>query len=76
MMLTVQGLQTIQQEQHLPSEESQDQVKGGLSLNIIVCLQLLASKDQPLLIRGNALLVLNFGVNIVNGFGGLSSVSL
>ena len=30
-------------------------------------LQLLASKDQPLLVRGNSLLVLDLGLDILNG---------
>ena len=41
------------------SSQTQDQVKGGLLLDIVVSqgasiLQLLASKDQPLLVRGDA----------------------
>lgn len=34
-------------------------------------LELLASKDQSLLVRGNALLVLDLGLDIVNGVRGL-----
>ena len=34
--------------------------------------QLLASKDQTLLIWGNALLVLDFGLNVFNRIGGLN----
>ena len=45
------------------STKAQDEVKGGLLLNVVVgkgaaILQLLSSKDQTLLVRGNALLVL------------------
>merc|ERR1711878_35383 len=46
------------------SSQPQDQVKSRLLLDVVVresssILQLLASKDQPLLVWGNALLVLN-----------------
>ncbi|KAI5615602.1 hypothetical protein C0J50_0283 [Silurus asotus] len=52
--------------------ESQDQMECGLLLNVVVrqgatIFQLLASKDQPLLIWGNAFLVLDFGLDILNG---------
>ena len=45
------------------SPQPQDQVKGGLLLDVVIgegpaVLQLLASEDQPLLVRGDALLVL------------------
>ena len=52
--------------------QPQDQVQGGLLLDVVVCqrasiLQLLASEDQTLLVRGNAFLVLDLGFDIVNG---------
>ena len=45
------------------SPQPQDQVEGGLLLDVVIgegpaVLQLLASEDQPLLVRGDALLVL------------------
>ena len=45
------------------SAQAQHQVKGGFLLNVVVreraaVLKLLAGKDQPLLVRGDALLVL------------------
>ena len=45
-------------------------------LNVIVresaaVLELLASEDQALLVRGNALLVLNLLLNVLNRVGGL-----
>merc|ERR1711971_881144 len=54
------------------STEPEDQVKGTLLLDVVVrkgaaIFKLLASKDQSLLIWGNAFLVLNFGLNILNG---------
>jgi len=54
------------------SPQSEDQVKGGFFLDVVVrqgpaIFQLLASKDQPLLIWGDSLLVLNLGLHIFNG---------
>jgi len=51
-------------------------VKGRLLLDVVVgqgpaILQLLAGKDQPLLIWGNALLVLDLSLDVLNGIGGL-----
>merc|ERR1712013_281637 len=50
-------------------------MKSGLLLDVVIAqgttiLKLLSSKDQALLIRRNAFLVLNFGLHIVNGIGG------
>lgn len=47
-------------------------MKGRLLLNVIVresaaVLKLLASKDQALLVRGDALLVLNLRLDVVDG---------
>ena len=52
--------------------ETEDQVKGGLLLNVVITqsspvLQLFASKDESLLIGWNALLILNFGLHVVDG---------
>ena len=52
--------------------ESEDQVKSGLLLNVVVgessaVLQLLAGEDQSLLVRGDALLVLNLGLHVLDG---------
>ena len=59
---------------HTPTQ-TQHQVKGGFLLNIVVrkstsIFQLLSSENQTLLIRGNSLLVLNLGLDIVNGVRG------
>jgi hypothetical protein len=56
--------------------KTKNQVEGGLLLNIVVrkgaaILELLASENQALLVRRNALLVLNLGLDIVDGIGGL-----
>jgi hypothetical protein len=52
-------------------------VKGGLLLNVVVAqgtaiLKLLACENQALLVRRNAFLVLNLGLDIVDGVGGLN----
>lgn len=56
--------------------KSQHQMKGGLLLDVVVrqstaIFQLLASEDQPLLIRRNSFLILDLGLDIlysVRGF--------
>jgi hypothetical protein len=50
--------------------ETEDQVKSRLLLDVVVgkstaVLELLAGEDQALLVRGNALLVLDLGLDIV-----------
>merc|ERR1719187_1948459 len=57
--------------------ETKDKMKGGLLLDVVVgkgpaILKLLASKDETLLIRRNAFLVLNLGLDIFNGIAGLN----
>merc|ERR1712173_205559 len=47
-------------------------MEGALLLDVVVgeshsVLQLLASEDQPLLIRGDSLLVLDLGLDVLNG---------
>jgi hypothetical protein len=47
-------------------------VKGRLFLNVVVgkgtaVLKLFAGEDQALLIRGNALLILNLGLDVIDG---------
>jgi len=56
----------------LSSPKTQHQVEGGFFLDVVVrqgaaIFQLLASKDQPLLVRGDAFLVLNLRLYILNG---------
>ncbi|KAI3420090.1 hypothetical protein GPALN_016269 [Globodera pallida] len=51
--------------------EAKDQVKSGLLLNVVVghraaIFELFAGKDQPLLIRRDALLVLDLRLHVVN----------
>jgi hypothetical protein len=52
--------------------ETENQVQGGLFLDVVIresapILQLLSSEDQTLLIRGDSLLILDLGFDIVNG---------
>ncbi len=59
------------------SPEAEHQVEGGLLLDVVVrqrasILQLLASEDQTLLVRRNAFLVLDLGLDILNGVAGLN----
>jgi len=58
------------------SSEPQHKMEGRLLLDVVVgkssaILQLLASEDQPLLIWGNAFLVLDLGLDILNAIGRL-----
>merc|ERR1712014_303063 len=58
------------------SPEPEDEVKGRLLLDVVVrkspaILQLLASEDQPLLIWGDSLLVLDLGLDVLNAVRGL-----
>jgi len=53
------------------STEAKHEMKGGLLLDVVIrkgatVLELLAGKDQSLLVRGNALLILDFGFDIVD----------
>ena len=54
--------------------QAQDEMQCGLLLNVVVgegtaILELLAGEDQALLVWGNALLVLNLRLHVVNGIG-------
>jgi hypothetical protein len=57
--------------------EAEDKVERGFLLDVIVgkgatILKLLSSKDQTLLIRRDALLILNFRLDIVDSIAGLN----
>ena len=59
------------------ASESKDKMKSRLLLDVIVresssVLELLAGEDQSLLIRGNALLVLDLSLDILDGVRGLN----
>merc|ERR1711992_288236 len=54
------------------SPESENKMEGALLLDVVVgggssVLELLASEDQPLLVWGNAFLVLDLGLDVLNG---------
>ena len=54
------------------SSESEDQMKGGLFLDVVVgegsaVFELLSSEDESLLIGWDAFLVLDLGLDILNG---------
>merc|ERR1712174_1119 len=54
------------------SSQSEHKMKSALLLDVVVrkgpsILKLLSSKDQPLLVWGNSLLVLDLGLDILNG---------
>merc|ERR550519_1417309 len=56
------------------SSKSEDQVKSRLFLDVVVgqgpsIFQLFPGKDQPLLVWGDSLLVLDLGLDILNGVG-------
>ena len=51
-------------------------MESGLLLDVVVrerpaVLQLLAGEDQPLLVRGDALLILNLRLDVLDGVRGL-----
>merc|ERR1719291_398591 len=59
-----------------PAAEPQDEVEGALLLDVVIgegssVLQLLPREDEPLLVRGNTLLVLNLCFNVLDGVGRL-----
>jgi hypothetical protein len=52
-------------------------MEGGLLLDVIIgestaILKLLAGEDQTLLVRGNTLLILDLGLNIIDGIRGFN----
>jgi len=64
--------QGLDENLHRTTTKSQHQVKSGLLLNVVVresaaVLELLACENQTLLLRGNALLVLDLSLDVLNG---------
>merc|ERR1712004_175990 len=58
------------------STKTENQMKSRLLLDVVIgegppVLKLLASKDQPLLVWGDSLLVLDLGLNVFDGVGRL-----
>ena len=63
---------TTHQRTSAPATQTQHQVECGLLLDVVVSqgaaiLQLLAGEDEALLVRGNALLVLDLALHILDG---------
>ena len=61
----------------MSTAQTQHKVQCRFLLDVVVAqgatiLQLLTSKDQALLVRGNALLVLDLALHIVDGIRGLN----
>merc|ERR1712115_283204 len=59
------------------SSQSEDQVKSRLLLDVVIgesssVLELFSSEDQSLLIWGNSLLILDLGLDVLNGVAGLN----
>ena len=78
--LDVQGnslaSQSLDEDLHATAE-SEHEMESGLLLNVIVrkgsaIFELLASEDQSLLIRGDTLLILDLGLDVLNGVRGLN----
>ena len=62
---------------HDTTTEAEHEVQGGLLLDVVVSqgaslLELLAGEDEALLIRGDALLILDLGLDVLNGIVGLN----
>merc|ERR1711910_191202 len=58
------------------SSQSENKMESALLLDIVIrksssVLELLSSEDQPLLVWGNAFLILNLGLHVLNGIRGL-----
>ena len=67
----------IEVKRSLASSEPQDEVKSGFLLDVVVregaaVLELLSGEDEPLLIWGNAFLVLDLSLDSLNGVRGLN----
>jgi len=68
--------QGLDEDLHGTTSESEHQVQGGLFLDVVVrecstVLELLTREDEPLLLRGDALLVLDLGLDVGDGIVGL-----
>ena len=56
----------------LSASESEDEMEGGLLLDVVVgegstVFELLSSEDESLLIRWNSFLILDLGLDVLNG---------
>ena len=69
--------ESLDEDLHDTASESEDEVECGLLLDVVVgegaaIVELLTREDQSLLIRGDALLVLDLGLHGLNRVGGLN----
>jgi hypothetical protein len=70
LVAVVLGSERLERRLDDATTETEDQVESRLLLDVVVgkgaaILELLAGEDQTLLVRGNALLVLDLGLDIV-----------
>jgi hypothetical protein len=77
LLAVVLGGQGLERGLNDATTETEDQVQSRLLLDVVVgeraaVLELLAGEDQALLVRGDALLVLDLGLDIVNSVAGLN----
>jgi hypothetical protein len=68
--------QSLDKDLHATAE-TEDQMQGGFLLDVVVAesatvLELLAGEDETLLIWGNSFLVLDLGLDVLNGVGWLN----
>jgi hypothetical protein len=77
LLTVVLGSEGLKRGLNDTTTETEDQVEGRLLLDVVVrkgatVLELLAGKDKTLLVRRNALLVLDLGLDVVDGVGRLN----
>ncbi|GAO45925.1 hypothetical protein G7K_0171-t1 [Saitoella complicata NRRL Y-17804] len=76
LVAVVLGSQSLKRGLNDTTTETEDKVKGRLLLDVVVgesaaILELLSGEDETLLVRGNSLLVLDLGLDVVDGVRGL-----
>ena len=77
LVLVVLARQSHKRRLNDATAKPEDKVKGGFLLNVVIgqgpsIFQLLPSENQTLLIRWNTFLVLNLGLDIVDGVTALN----
>ena len=76
LFTVVLGSKSLQRGLNDTTTETKDQVESRLLLNVVVgksaaVFELLTSENKTLLVWGNSLLVLNLGLDVINGVGRL-----
>ena len=74
---SVQGLMTEKQPSSLTTSKSEDEMKGGFLLDVVIgkgssIFKLLSSEDKSLLIWRDTFLVLDLGFDVLNGVSWLN----